>query len=67
MRQNRPAIIAGIIGLLLTGVGVADLLTTDAYTVVNGEQDTISYYLVIGIVLLVISVIALVRGNKRIK
>jgi hypothetical protein len=65
--KNGRMLLIGLIGLILTGFGIADLLATNPYYIYQGEDKTISYYLIIGILLLVLSIVGFIRGNRRIK
>jgi len=65
--RNRKMLLIGLIGLIVTGFGIADLVTTKPYYIYQGENDTISYYFLVGIPLLILSIVGLIRGNKKIK
>jgi hypothetical protein len=74
MQQNGKMIIIGLIGLILVGIGIADRVMTptdmmysNSGSLMEGESSTINFYFFIGIPLLILSVVALLRANKRIK
>ena len=74
IQPNGKVIIIGVAGLILVGLGIADivsvnpdLISTDSYSIVQGEDHTISFYFYIGVPLLIFAIVRLIRDNKKIK
>jgi len=67
MSQNGKMLLIGLLGLVLTVIGSLDFFTTDPYSRMQGESETVNYYLFIGIPLIILSIVSLVRQNKKIK
>ena len=67
MSSNGKMLILLVVSLILIGIGLADFFTVDPYSYIQGEDHTIVIYVYIGVALLILSIVSLVRQNRKIK